>query len=112
MNADVWTNDATFKNPFIYGLKRSRIVAVSMPAPETLERESTKLWVTDAELIRRMGVPEKTARETLRSLDRPGSGFPKKQKIWGDRRYWPAVQAYFDQLYGPRLVPPSRSERR
>ena len=84
---------------------------MSMPAPETLERESSKLWVTDAELIRRMGVPEKIAREQLRMLDRTGSGFPKKQKIWGDRRYYPAVQAYFDQLYGPKLVA-QRSDRR
>jgi hypothetical protein len=83
-----------------------------MPAPETLERETSKLWVTDAELIRRMGVPEKTARETLRMLDKPGSGFPRKQKIWGDRRYYPAVQAYFDQLYGPKLVPSQRSDRK
>lgn len=74
---------------------------MSMPAPETIEREGTKLYVTDAELIRRLGVPEKTAREALAELDRdPRSGFPKKQKLWGDRRYWPAVRAYFDSTYG------------
>jgi hypothetical protein len=28
------------------------------PAPETIERETNKLWVTDAEMIRRLGVPE------------------------------------------------------
>jgi hypothetical protein len=71
---------------------------MTAPAPETLEREKDKLYVTDAELIRRMGVPEKIAREAIRMLDRnPHSGFPKKQKLWGDRRYWPAIQAYFDE---------------
>jgi len=69
-------------------------LALTTPDNETL-------WVTDAELIRRMGVPEKTARETLRLLDRK-NGFPKKEKLWGDRRYWPAVKAYFDRLYGGR----------
>lgn len=54
--------------------------------------EAETKWVTDAELIRRLGVPEKIARQTLRELDRnPASGFPKKSKIWGERRYWPAV---------------------
>lgn len=56
---------------------------MSTPEAETLEREKDKLWVTDAELIRRMGVPEKTAREALRMLDAQRSGFPQKQKVWG-----------------------------
>lgn len=74
---------------------------MSEPAPETLEREATKLYVTDAELIRRLGVPERIAREALRVLDTDlHSGFPRKQKLWGDRRYWPAVRAYFDRHYG------------
>jgi hypothetical protein len=58
------------------------------------------LWVTDAELIRRLGVPEKIARATIRMLDSKSSDFPKKQKLWGDRRYWPAVAGYFDYHYG------------
>lgn len=85
---------------------------MSTPAEETLEREKSKLWVTDAELIRRMGVPERIARAAIRDLDRPGSGFPKKQKVWGDRRYWPAVEDYFNQLYGTKIVSPQRSHRR
>ena len=76
---------------------------MTTPAPETLEREQGKLWVSDAELVRRLGVPEKIARATVRMLDRdPGSGFPRKQKLWGDRRYWPAIVSYFDQHYGRR----------
>lgn len=84
---------------------------MSMPLPETLEREKDKLWVTDAQLIRRMGVPEQQAREALRMLDAKPSGFPKKQKLWGDRRYWPAVKAYFDRQYGPSVDDPQRRNR-
>jgi hypothetical protein len=75
---------------------------MSDPAPETIEREQGKLWITDAEMIRRLGVPEKTARETIRMLDRQRSGFPQKQKLWGDRRFWPAVLGYFEDQYGFR----------
>lgn len=67
----------------------------------TLDRPET-LWVTDAELIRRMGVPEKIAREAIKALDADPrrTGFPQKQKLWGDRRYWPAVKAYLDRTSG------------
>jgi hypothetical protein len=77
---------------------------MTMPAPETLEREQDKLWITDAELIRRIGVPEKKAREALRMAEAK-AGFPRKHKLWGDRRYWPAVKAYFDRLYGADTAP-------
>lgn len=71
-----------------------------MTAPQNPEHERHTLFVTDAEMIRRMGVPEKIAREAIRMLDaKPGSGFPKKQKLWGDRRYWPAVVQWFDRSY-------------
>lgn len=85
---------------------------MTAPSPDTVSREKEKLWVTDAELIRRMGVPEKIARVQIRELDRKAAGFPRKQKSWGDRRYWPAVEAYFDQLYGSKLATPQRSDRR
>ena len=56
------------------------------------------LWITDAELIRRSGVPEKVMRRVLRAMDsNPRSGFPPKDKLWGDRRYWPLVKAYWDE---------------
>lgn len=68
------------------------------------------LWVTDAELIRRIGVPEKIARQAIRALDaQRGSGFPQKKKLWGDRRYWPAVRAYLDRTNGLSIdASPSR----
>lgn len=71
----------------------------------TAPRET--LWITDAEMIRRMGVPEKIARETIRFLDsKPQHQFPQKQKLWGGRRYWPAVKEYFDRNQG--IKPPER----
>lgn len=62
---------------------------------ETLETE----WVTDAELIRRSGVPRGIMRRNLREYDaKPDYGFPRKFKAYGDRRHWPSVKAYFDSL--------------
>ena len=71
-------------------------------------REPT-LWVTDAELIKRMGVPEKIARDALHSLDADPrrTGFPQKQKLWGDRRYWPAVKTWLDTTNKVTLAPSS-----
>ena len=84
---------------------------MTKPAPQTLEREKDKLWLLDSEWIRRLGVPEKLGRETLRMLEAKGNGFPRKQKLWGDRRYWPAVKAYFDRLHGIKVDDPQRRER-
>ena len=54
------------------------------------------LFVTDTEMIRRIGVPEKIARAAIKALDEnPLSGFPQKSELWGNRRYWPAVEAWF-----------------
>lgn len=59
------------------------------------------LWVTDAELIRRAGWPEKTARRLIPELDKDRrSGFPRKVAMFGDRRYWPSVVKYFERLGG------------
>lgn len=59
------------------------------------------LFVTDAELIRRLGVPEKIARAALHALDRDrGSGFPQGKALRGNRRYWPTVEQWFDRDNG------------
>ena len=77
---------------------------MTAPSPDVLEREKEKLYVTDAELIRRLGVPEKIARAALHQFDREKHrGFPQKQKLWGDRRYWPAVKAFLDRTGGITL---------
>lgn len=62
--------------------------------PAIIETE----WVTDAELIRRSGVPEKVMRRLLRAFDDNRlSGFPKKDKLWGDRRHWPTVKDFWKE---------------
>lgn len=79
---------------------------------DTLENTDTRetLYVTDAELIRRSGVPEKIMRGLLHEFDRnPGrSGFPQKVKLFGNRRYWPAVRSYMD-AYNRLKIEPSRN---
>lgn len=69
------------------------------------EPPTDPLWINDAELIRRLGVPYRVARAALQELDRNrASGFPHKDPLWGGRRYWPAVKSYFDRMYAPRRV--------
>jgi hypothetical protein len=83
---------------------------MTAPALQTLEREKDKLYLTDAELIRRIGVPEKTMRSMLPGLEK-NYGFPKKSPLFGDRRYWPAVKTWLDRHNG-LTVDPSISNRR
>lgn len=87
-------------------------------APEHEQHSRKKrggLFVTDAELIERLNVPEKIARQAIEALDRNGSsGFPKKSQLWGGRRYWPAIQAYLDRTNGLNIgtsSPPLRRDR-
>ena len=64
---------------------------------ESLPKRET-LYVTDAELIRRLGIPEKKARRLLRQLDDFNgrkSGFPQKSPAFDNRRYWPAIRRVF-----------------
>lgn len=73
---------------------------MTTPHPDKLEREREKLYLTDAELIRRMGLPEKRGRQVILAFEAdPRSGFPKKDKFFGGRRYWPAVKAFLDNRH-------------
>jgi hypothetical protein len=38
---------------------------MTQPTPATIEREKDKLYLTDAELIRRLGVPDRTFRSVV-----------------------------------------------
>jgi hypothetical protein len=67
------------------------------------------LFVTDPEMIRRIGVPDKIARAAIKALDEnPYSGFPKKSEVWGNRRYWPAVEIWFQQHQGLEASPKAK----
>lgn len=59
------------------------------------------LFVNDTEICERLGMPEAEGRRILKALDaKRDSGFPPQHELWGWRRYWPAVEAYFDREYG------------
>lgn len=81
---------------------------MTTPSQETIEREKDKLFLTDAEMIRRLGVPEKLLRPLLPALESK-YGFPRKSPFFGDRRYWPAVKAWLDKHHG--LPDPSKLTR-
>jgi hypothetical protein len=79
---------------------------MTSPAPETLEREKDKLYLTDAELIRWLGVPEKYFRTILPALETKYN-FPRKQPLFGGRRYRPAVKTWLDKHNGLNVEAPS-----
>ena len=81
---------------------------MTKPSDDTLERERDKLYITDAELIRRLGVPERTAKPAIQQLEAK-AGFPPRLALWGNRRYWPAVKAYLDRTNGLNIEAPRRS---
>jgi hypothetical protein len=86
-----------------------------MTSPALKVDPHATLWVTDAELIRRSGIPEKRARALIQKWDEMGgrfSGFPQKKKEVGDRRHWPSVEAYFARIGGPTMAAPQPQERR
>jgi hypothetical protein len=55
------------------------------------------LFVSDVELYRRLGVGPRTGRIAVRSLQH--NGFPPKDPLFGNKRYWPAVLAFLDDRY-------------
>lgn len=62
------------------------------------------LFVTDDELVRELGVPAEQARAAIRMLDaKKGNGFPRKNPLWGNRRYLPAVQEWLLRTNLPTL---------
>src|ERR1700747_3666310 len=78
------------------------------PAPQTLDSERDKLFVTDIELIRPLAVPKKTGRAAIKELDKfhPGRPrFPQKDPLFGGRRFWPAIEKYFKLRHGVTDVP-------
>ena len=81
---------------------------MTTPAPETFDRENDKLFLADAELFRRLGVPEKIMRPMLPALESK-FGFPRKQPLFGERRYWPAVKAWLNKHNG--LPDPTKHPR-
>jgi len=91
----------------------------SAPAPKGIRTKRGGLYVTDAEIVERLNVPENIAYAAIHSLDaNKVSGFPQKQALFGNRRYWPAVQRWFDKFNGlieqpkPEIVRPAYPQER
>jgi len=70
------------------------------------ENTTEKLWVTDEELLaqaEQRGIPAKFMRPALdRFTKERTSGFPAKDPLYGNRRYWPAVLEYWDLTHKRR----------
>lgn len=83
---------------------------MTQPKEATLEREKDKLFITDAELIRWLGLDPKVARPVILMLDAQAAktGFPQKQKLWGGKRYKPALKAWLDKSNGLTMEPPQQ----
>jgi hypothetical protein len=62
------------------------------------EQPDAGLFVSDKVLFRRLGVGPTTGRIAVRALE--PHGFPRKQPLFGHKRYWPAVRHFLDGLYG------------
>lgn len=94
---------------------------VAAPAPDELlnrfaalfeeAAQQHTLFVTDAELIRRLGVPDRLGRTLIKEFDDRHPTFPKKLKLWGERRYWPAVKTWLDRTCGMAAVEPRPRKR-
>ena len=74
--------------------------------------DHTPQWVTDDELIKLSGVPKDRMQRILDTMDADRlSGFPQKNKFYGNRRYWPAVLKYWELMNQlPSTLAPVRVE--
>ncbi|KAB2664179.1 winged helix-turn-helix domain-containing protein [Brucella tritici] len=67
-----------------------------------------KLFMTDGEIAKMLGLPHKHCQPALRALEK--EGLPLPEPLFENRRYWPAVRAFFDRRYGlldPLSPPPA-----
>lgn len=56
------------------------------------------LFVTDAECAARIGMSTEDFKVIAATLEK--SGFPFRDPLFKNRRYWPAVRAYLDRRAG------------
>jgi hypothetical protein len=69
------------------------------------------LFVTDTEMLRKIGISEKIGRVAIRELEKR-QVFPPKDPLFGNKRYWPAVRAFLDARSGLTPLPPGLSVNR
>jgi hypothetical protein len=78
------------------------------PARKDETNSDHGLFVTDAELLRRLGLPEKIGRRMLREVEKhlPGrQRFPQQDPLFGRRRFYPAVLQWLYDYYGVTFDP-------
>jgi hypothetical protein len=75
------------------------------------ERPIPPDYVTDIQIAEIWGVCDKTARRAIKALERAG-GFPRKDPLFGGKRYWPAVDSFMKRRAGLNvpLVPTDGEE--
>ena len=56
------------------------------------------LFLTDEQIVDRLGVSEKVWQVAVFGLER--GGFPMKDPMFSNKRYWPACRAFLDRRYG------------
>ena len=56
------------------------------------------LYLTDGQIAERIGVPTEDFKDMTSVLER--AGFPSKDPLFNDKRYWPAIQAFLDKRNG------------
>ena len=69
-----------------------------VPWPLADKSADEGVFISDAEMYRRLGVSPRIGRMAVLALER--TGFPPKLPLWGNRRYWPAIRAFLDRHYG------------
>ncbi len=60
--------------------------------------KSDKLYVTEAECAERIGISTDELKAIVPELT--SQGFPMKDPLFNNRRYWPAVRVFLDRRYG------------
>lgn len=64
---------------------------------------SRRIWVTDDEIGVIFGIHRDAMRTILMMMDSdPNSGYPKKSPIY-KRRWLPALDDYYDEVFRPKL---------
>lgn len=60
------------------------------------------LFMTDAEIAKEIGQKTDEFKATAVMLER--KGFPMPDPLFNNRRYWPAVKAFFDRRYNMQPI--------
>jgi len=68
-------------------------------ATTTEPRRRSGDFVSDAEIARRWGLSDKTARKAIKAYEKTGR-FPQRERLCGQRRYWPAVERFMQDRFG------------